>query len=248
MPTKKNRGSRRGRKNSRQTNARATSIQATVEAPDRAALKIMRGLKGPNEKYIQTTLSNGVAAGAPTLTGPIVQALNVVAQGTSENTRIGRLCKMKWIDINLQAFAVSSHNIETIRWYLIVETTALGSNLAPAQFLIDSANFSPISQRDRTNRNASRYVVIYDSGPQTLGGSAIASGLTSPAVIGAGTPNERDWSLRIPLGFDTDYSRGNAGTIADIDTNALTLLVLSDDNVTNVTVNATWTIAFSDDM
>jgi len=248
MPRKSNskRGNRKAGDRSSK-NARSVAPQLLVEAPDRAALKIMKGLKGPNEKYIQTTLATGISGGAPTLTAPTIQCVNAVAQGTSENTRIGRLCRMKWIDINMQLFSTSNAGTQCVRWYLIVETTALGSGIAPSQFLLDAANFSPLSQRDRTNRNASRYVVIYDSGIHVLGGSSFASGQTAPVVTGAGQPGERDWSLRIPLGFDTDYSRGNAGTIADIDTNALSLLILSDDGNSHITANATWTVAFADD-
>jgi hypothetical protein len=216
-------------------------------AENRAALRIMRGLKGPNDKYIQTTLATGIAAGAPTLTAPTIQCLNVVAQGTSENTRIGRLCKMKWIDINVELTSTANGGTQVVRWYLIVETSALGSNLAPSQFLLDNANFSPLSQRDRTNRDASRYCVIYDSKPCVIGGFPFASGLTAPVSVGSGQPAERVWSLHLPLNFSTDYSRANGGTVADIDTNALSILILSDDGNSHVVATATWTIAFNDD-
>jgi hypothetical protein len=206
----------------------------------------MKGLKGPNEKYIQTTLSGGLSGVTFNLTTPVNVCLNNVAQGTSENARIGRLCRHKWMDLNVQLSAASDINTVALRMYVIVETTALGSSLAPNQFLLDNANFSPLSQRDRTNRNASRYVVLYDSGIVVIGGYTVASGQVAPVMTGAGQPAERDWSMRIPLNFDTDYSRGNAGTIADIDSNAMSLLILSDDVANHATCSATWTVAFVD--
>jgi hypothetical protein len=207
----------------------------------------MRGLRGPNDKYIQTTLSAGVNS-SPTITAPIVALLNGVIQGTSENTRIGRLCRMKWIDFNLSLSGAYYAETSRVRFYLIVETTALGSALSPSQFLLDAANFDPLSQRDRTNRDASRFCVIYDSKTHVIGGELAPSGVTAPAVLGAGQPNERVWTLHLPLNFATDYSRGNAGTVADIDTNALSLLVLTDNvNGAHVACQATWTVAFNDD-
>jgi hypothetical protein len=228
--------------------SKISTPQQMMVVEDRSALQIMKAFKGPNDKYIQTTISQGIAGGQPTLTTPTVACLNAVAQGTTENTRVGRLCKMKWIDLVVQIVSGNFLGRVAGRWYLVVETTALGSNLSPGQFLLDAANFDPLSQRDRTNRNASRYVVLYDSGMFALGGLTTASGQTAPVVTGAGLPSERDWTLRIPLNFSTDYSRGNAGTIADIETNALSLLFLSDDSTAgHQNVDATWTIAFNDD-
>lgn len=198
-------------------------------------------------KYINTTLAQGLAASNFTLAAPIVQLLNGVIQGTGENGRIGRLIRNKWIDFNLEISTGQFLGAILVRAYLVVESTALGSGLAPSQFFVDAANFSPLSQRDRTNRNASRYCVLWDSGPKHVGGDSIASGQVAPAVSGV-SPSELVWSKRVNLNFDTDYSRGNAGTVADIDTNSLSMLICTDDgNANHIYASLTWTLCFQDD-
>jgi len=240
MP-KKTRASRR------RTGTKRTGRISGKTPEDRSAMAMVKSLRGPNVKYINTTLGQGLATVNLTLAAPLVQLLNGVAQGTSENTRIGRLIRNKWIEFNLEASTGAFLGAILFRAYLVVESTALGSALAPGQFLIDAANFSPLSQRDRTNRNASRYCVLWDSGPKHIGGDSIASGQAAPAVSGV-SPSELVWSKRVNLNFDTDYSRGNAGTVADIDTNSLHMLILTDDgNANHCFASLTWTLCFQDD-
>jgi len=249
MPSKKNRGSRRGRKNSRQGIPRSVPEYRANTAENRAALQITKSMKGPNNKYIVSLF--GAIGLTPVAATPGLQCLNGVGQGTNENTRIGRLAKMKWLDLDI--FMLLNTNASTtaptsMRAYVVVETSALGSALAPSQFFVDAATFTPTSQRDRVNRNASRYVVLWDSGPVVLAAPTIASGVAAPAVLGAGLPCEKDFSIHIPLDFSTDYSRGNAGTIADIDTNSLYLMVVTDTTTaSSAFCEGAWTLCFNDD-
>jgi hypothetical protein len=248
MPSKKNRGSRRGRKNSRQNNLpQAATTEAMGRTPENfSALRMLKSTKGPNCKYIQTAVAQ--LGAALTSAAPLVQLLNGVAQGTSENTRVGRLTKNLWLDLDIDIFPGSniSPSQQDIRVYVVAESTTLGSALAPASFFYDATNFDPRSQRDRSNRNAARYCVLWDSGPQRLG-SVVASGLAAPAVIGVAASNYVK-SLHLPLSFSTDYSRGNAGTVADIDTNGLYLMVVTDNTAaSNCYCYGSWTLAFQDD-
>jgi hypothetical protein len=248
MPPKKN--GRRSNKTSRKASVpSAVSEYQANTAENRAALRMVKASKGPNNKYINSlyTFVNGVNI---TNTSPLTSCLNGVAQGTSENTRVGRLCKMKWLDLDMNVNAINgsitTQNVPSYRAYIVVETTALGSQIQPAQFFVDSTVFEPMSQRDRTNRNASRYVVLWDSKPQMLC-TASATGSGTQNSMAAGPP-VRWHSLHIPLDFDVDYSRGNAGTYADIDTNALHLLVVTDDATSNhIYVDAAYTLCFNDD-
>jgi len=206
-----------------------------------------KSFRGPNNKYINSTYT-GINL-STTITAPGLLCLNAVAQGTSENSRIGRLARMKWLDIDFEIYQGSTNvpDFVTYRVYIVVETTALGSALAPAQFFVDNTNFTALSQRDRTNRNASRYVVLWDSKPKHLGtipSSAAGTNAWSP-VVGCMQPGVSSYSLHLPLEFTSDYSRGNAGTISDIDTNSLYLLVVSD--TSGVTVGGGWTLCFQDD-
>lgn len=245
----------RNRKKSNNAKVRRPAVSALRQAgpegsartaENMAALKMVKSSKGPNNKYI-----NGLYTAinlAPTLTSPGLLCLNAVGQGTSENTRIGRLARHKWLDIDFTVeIAAAESGPTNLRVYIVVETTALGSAFAPAQFFVDNTNFSPNSQRDRTNRNASRYVVLFDSRTFCLGGLPYTSGLTAPATTGV-LPSARPFNLHLPLNFSTDYSRGNSGTITDIDTNSLYLVVLSDDgNANHSTAIGSYTLCFNDD-
>jgi len=203
-------------------------------------------LQGSNHKYINPTYGNLAATGV-LITSPYIALLNGVTQGTTENTRIGRLCKMKWLDIDLDFYANAVNASGLVRFYIIVETTALGSAISPGQFFVDTANFHPTSQRDRTNRNASRYMVLYDSKPFVLGGLPTSDASTNSFSNIGVAPVEKAFSLHLPLEFETDYSRGNAGTVADIDTNSLFLMVVSDISSGNlVNVVGTHCLCFSD--
>jgi len=243
--SKTNKNRRQGRKNRSSLPARGDEYRAPTDE-NRAALRITKAFKGPNHKYINSVYN--AMSGFVSITAPFVQLLNGVAQGTSENTRIGRLTKNHWLDIDFSVNVGAAAVTDVVRFYIVVETTALGSALAPAQFFVDATNFSPYSQRDRTNRNASRYCVLYDSKPFVLGGLSVASGQTAPVVTGAGQPAERTFSMHLPLNFSTDYSRGNAGTVADIDTNSLYLLVVTDTSTgSQVGIGGGFTLCFADD-
>jgi len=249
MPSKKMRGSRRGRKNSRQNNGsfpKPTIQLGEKTAENMDALRIVRAFKGPNNKYINSAF-NAIAS-TFSLTTPYSVLLNGVAQGTTENTRIGRLAKMRWVDIDFSIYQNATFDASDVRIYVVAESTALGSAISAAQFFVDATQFSSTSQRDRTNRNASRYVVLWDSGPLTIGPTSLASGQTAPAVIGAGQPTSIARSLHLPLGFSTDYSRGNAGNVGDIDTNSLHLLCVTDQTTAaSVGIVGGWTLCFNDD-
>lgn len=241
----KSKSQRRARKGRQSSGARITNESNAATAENFSALRLMKSMKGPNNKYINA-IQNSLQSSSVTITNPYVALLNGVVQGTTENTRIGRLTTNKWLDLDLDIYGTSSlvGQSSLIRAYVIAETTALGSALAPSQFFIDSTNFAPISQRDRTNRNASRYVVLWDSKPMNLGGLPAAGSTASTGI----SPAERVFSVHIPLNFQTDYSRGNAGTVADIDTNSIHLMVVTDNGTANaVVVYGAWTLCFNDD-
>jgi hypothetical protein len=155
---------------------------------------------------------------------------------------------MKWLDLDMQIYATHASTAPAVRIYVVVESTALGSLSTAAQFFVDNTNFAVTSQRDRTNRDASRWLVLYDSKIIRLGTTPYSSGLSNVAWTGQ-NPLEYDISIHLKLdGITTDYSRGNAGTVSDIDTNAIHLIVVTDDtNAANVNVIGGFTLCFNDD-
>jgi len=250
--TKQNKQKRRGnRKAGNRSRGGNPLRQAGPEGGARtsenmAALRMVKSLRGPNHKYINSVF--GAISLTPTLSIPGLFLLNGVGQGTSENTRIGRLARLKWLDIDLTIEnTATSAGLQQIRVYIIAETTALGSALAPSQFFVDNTGFSPTSQRDRTNRNASRYVVLYDSKTFALGQFPYSSALSNVAWTGS-APLAKHFNIHLPLNFSTDYSRGNSGTISDIDTNSLYLMMVTDDNNSGHSeCTGGYTLCFSDD-
>jgi hypothetical protein len=245
MSPKRNPRAKKVRQPRRNVVPRAVAENSAKTAENFAALKIVKAFKGPNHKYINTTF-NAITNSTFTSTNPYITLLNGVVQGTTENTRIGRLLKMNWLDIDIQFSTTSWIGNSTLRFYIIAESTALGSALAAAQFFVDAATFTPFSQRDRTNRNASRYVALFDSKPFTIGGLPISG---TAGFSASSCPAERTFSFHVPLNFSTDYSRGNAGTVADIDTNSLHLMVVTDQGTNGglFYVNGGYTLCFTDD-
>jgi len=215
-----------------------------------AALRFNKAMRGPNHKYINSVY-NGLFSSTLTTSAPYIVCLNAIALGTSENARIGRLTKNRWLDIDLDVFTSNSGSSQWyslgVRIFILAECTALGSAPSASQFFLDSSTFTPTSQRDRTNRNASRFIVLWDSRPFVLGENPNASGFVYPSNTGV-APIEKFFSFHLPLEFSTDYSRGTAGTYADIETNALTLLVVTDHNTSgDVIIQGGYTLCFDDD-
>lgn len=227
---------------------KVTAPSAANIAEDRSAWRMVKSIRGNNDKYIQQTVgsSTGVIASVP-----YFLCLNAVGQGTTENTRVGRLLKFKWLDLSFTAEFLTTLDAgtgigaSTVRFYVIVDCSAEGNNFTPGAFFLDASNYYPISQRDRTNRNASRYMVLYDSNIIVLG--AAYNGTASNSAPGQGLPCLAARNIHIPLNFSADFSRGNAGTYADIDNNQLWLVAVTDNTVANqVKVLSTFTLAFSD--
>lgn len=222
-----------------------TEYQApTVE--NRAALRIVRALRGPNHKYIVSNFN--VLGGSPTPAVPIQTLLNGVGQGTSENARIGRLVKNLWLDIDLE-FAVAANNTttdSTVRFYIVVDNAANGAAFSKNLFLRDTGSVYPFSQRDRTNANAQRFVVLFDSKPFVLGNPRFA-GVAGNFAIGCGQPATRCFSKHINLGFSTDYSLANNADITDISANSLYFFAVSDDSSSNIFITGGYTICLMDD-
>jgi len=237
---------RRSSRNANRGPAANQSQSRAATEENRSAWRMVRSMQGSNHKYINPTYGNINVTGV-LLTSPYSVCLNAVAQGTGENARLGRLAKMLWLDMDLDFYAGAFAAASLVRYYIIVETTALGSAIAPSQFFVDAANFHPTSQRDRTNRNASRYMVLYDSKPFVLGGLPTSDASTNSFSNVGVAPAEKAFSHHLPLNFETDYSRGNTGTITDIDTNSLYLLVVTDvASGNNVNVVGTSCLCFSD--
>jgi hypothetical protein len=171
-----------------------------------------------------------VATTALTNAVPYVACLNVMGEGSDETQRVGDRGYMKWLKMNLVLLANATLLLPTVvRVMIVKEKTTLGSALAPIQFLQGGGTPVTTSQRNYTTRDHSRYKIYYDESFTVCPPSSPAATIGNMAL-----PSQMmAMHKQIPLGFMTDYSRGSAGTVADIDTNGLSILIFTDNGVAN---------------
>jgi len=177
-------------------------------------------------KYIQS--GDTSAGGTIVNSSPYAFTMNVMAEGLGENNvRVGDKAHFKRLQLRCVMFPGASLLPTTWRFLIVRETTALGSTIAVAnQYFLDSTP-GALSARNYTSRNEKRYITYLD---KTIVMGPTASPLASP-FINFSLPNMAHFDLDIPLNFTTDYSRGNAGTVADIDTNSLAFIIITDNTV-----------------
>lgn len=156
---------------------------------------------------------------------PIVATLNVLSQGTSDTTRIGDKCRMRHLNCKVYLGATSSLTTAAlVRVMLVREKTTLGSALSPSQYF-DSATPDPGAfQKNVTTRDPSRFITLYDSGCKVISPSQY---LAAGPCLNMATPNLICMEMDMNLDFVTDYSRANGGTVTDIDTNGLNLIIFT---------------------
>lgn len=190
-----------------------------------------------------------VATTAVTSGAPFIQLLNGIAEGADETTRIGDLLRIVGLEMNIHFFNNNATILtpSAVRVLLVQEKTALGSAVAMAQ-LFNSATPSPWDVRNVTTRDNSRYIIHHDQ-TFSLGPSVVATANATPPINYSGAiPNELQLNIDKKLNFVTDYSRGNSGTITDIDTNSLYLVILSDATpaTQQVNVDVAWNLCLVD--
>lgn len=171
--------------------------------------------------------------------------LNPLSQGTSESNRVGDKARMRHLMLKVYVGSASALTTPTSVQVLVVrEKTTLGSALSPSQYF-DSVTPSPTNwQRNVLTRDPDRFVTLYDSGFRVLGLSEFSSASLNKDFS---SPSIMQFMCDIPLDFVTDYSRGNAGTVADIDTNGLNMVVITSNTTANgVFANYGYTLSYSD--
>lgn len=176
-----------------------------------------------------------------TYASPAVFLLNGISEGSDETARVGDIVRWKELCLNWDFYANAngSSALDPIlgRVVIVAEYTALGAASTLAQ-VFGSSTPTPLACRNVVTRNTKRFKILYDSGPfvvNPIGTSAQTSGTGTGAAY-SGSPNEVCKMLKIPLDLITDYSRGNAGSATDIDTNSITIMAFTD----NVTSNSAY--------
>lgn len=197
----------------------------------------------PETKHIQlssTSLTTSLLNSTPQ-----VVVLNTCSQGSSETTRNGDKIRNKKIMLKVHFGSASSLGSATmVQAMLIREKTTLGSALSPTQFF-DSSTPTPMTWlRNVTTRDPSRFIVLWDSKPKVLGAVQAANATNN---INQADPNLICCEIEMPLNFVTDLSRGNAGTVSDIDTDGLNLVIFTANTVASaVYCSYAYTLDFTD--
>lgn len=183
----------------------------------RGANKLIPSInRGPEHKYnfqnLPDTRLNTVG---------LISLLNPLGQGNSDGTRVGDRVRQKMLDMRIRMYSV---NPITIRVMLILDTRPAGSYPAILDILDgnDPQTGSSGIMSHRSKINLSRFVVLQD---QFM--------TFNPQITG--TVQEKFIHVYKKLNFGTDYSRGNAASVADIQTNALYLIAIS--NAINAATN-----------
>jgi len=147
---------------------------------------------------------------------PAIVLLNGMTQGTTASTRVGNSVRFKSIDLKINLAygpTVTDKQTNSVRVILVRERPALGQAVSFTS-LFDSSPTYTFTQFEKNDRDwKERFHILYDE----------VFLVNSQLLI-----TERNIQIRQPLGFITNYARGNAGTIADIDTNSLYLLFIAD--------------------
>jgi len=223
-------------KTSRKKNPKPTSgeLEKRLNRLDRIVHSVPR-----NMKYI----IKGVVSSAGIVTAsPYSLCINTVATGTDEVSRIGDKLKFHWLEFSINFVATTSLIATTfVRYVLVREKTTLGAAVSYAQYLDTATPSASLALRNWNTRDQTRFVTIFDSGAKVLGR------VSNATPVNFAEPDQIAFHHHFPLDFIADYSRGTAGTVADIDTNGVTLLVFTDTSTASaVNTNYSATFCFED--
>lgn len=183
----------------------------------------------PEMKFIQA--SSPYQFLGLTNVNPLNQCLNIMNQGTNEvNNRIGAKANFHFVNIKMRIAIVPGTWPATqggdVRILLVKEKTTLGSLISLTQYFIDSTGPYTYSQRNYSDRDSNRFHCYYDK----------------TFKIGVGD-NTKDQLFHVniykKLNFSTNYSRNNLGTVQDIDTNGLSIIVITN-QTTSSALNVNW--------
>ncbi len=172
-------------------------------------------------------------SGTSTAAGAILVSLNLIAQGTTESTRIGRKCIIKSIGFRgravLPATATAANMSDVFRLILLIDRQANGANTTVLSVL-ETENW-------RSYRNlaeSGRYQTLWD---KTIVMNARAG---IPTTSGeTAYPLHYYKKLNLPIEFS-----GVTGAITEIRSNNLILLLISDSAF--ATFNMQCRLRFSD--
>lgn len=159
-----------------------------------------------------TSLSSDIRS-----TTPYYGLINGVVQGNTDNTRTGDRVRYGLLDMHVNIAKTGNNNTGTqFRVMLLRLKNPRGAT--PASSTIQLATNRPMEIMDDVNYDwNSRWAIEYDSGVLVYPMTQMSSQYQQYVI-----------HIKKNLDLVTDYSLGNAGTIADIEKNALYLYITTD--------------------
>ncbi len=192
--------------------------------------------RGGELKFHDVTVDKVAVAAS----GEFATSLNLIAQGITESTRIGRKCTIKSIHWNYQMVlpardALSTPgNGDTLRAIVYLDKQCNGT-AATATSILETATW----QSFRNLANSGRYEILYDKQTNlnylTLGSDGAAV-ISSCIVVRSYKFNKK---CNIPIEFDN-----TTGALTEIRSNNIGLLVISSTGTCNL--NSEFRLRFSD--
>jgi len=166
-----------------------------------------RASGGTELNFKDTSIASLSISTTPTLT-----LLNGMAQGTTASTRIGRRIGIKSIEWRFNCATSTNTTWTSNRYMLVLDKQA---NAAAPAFtdIYDSANPSTL----RNISNMQRFQVLFDSQEFIMIGDNGGSGVSDYDCDILATAHRGYLKVNIPV----QYNVGVAGTVGDIQTNAL---------------------------
>lgn len=173
-------------------------------------------------KYSQQNSSTN-----PTTATNTVLLLNGLTKGDDATDREGRQIKMSSIQYSVRVLMNAAATSTMVRLLLVLDTQPNAVISTIPNILETSGGLYVDAFRNLANRK--RYVILRDD----------------KIIVDANTPYKK-YDYYKKIGFKTVFNSGNAGTIADINTNALYLCAISDEATNAPNVNIYDRIRFID--
>lgn len=183
--------------------------------------KCYRKLKNISVEWKNSTAGTTVTPG----TTSTLTHFNGLSQGNSSTTRVGDKVKFKRLFIRGEVVINSAGSAVVVRLMVVRDRQPNGAIFGITDLLVADSTI------DLNNlKYGKRFKVYMDKKiPLSINGNRVAQ-----------------FKKYIPLNFETDYSLGTAGTVADISKNSLYFILMSTDNTNKPTVTYNRRLRFID--
>ncbi len=195
----------------------------------RAALMARRGLSGgptpvfpilitadKEFKFHDVDLDDGVIAAG----GGITNSINLIAQGVTETTRVGRKCNIRQIGwrflVDLPNTATIGNTADSVRVLMYLNKQANGATAAITDIL-ESANYQSFNNLSNKNRFRTLMDRTYDLSTPAGAGNGTADSFSKEQVTDTFFKK-----VNIPIEFNS-----TAGAITEITSNNIGVLLIS---------------------